>query len=382
MNSLCLFRTGREISLGCFLLLVHAAGLPIAGQQLDWPTERGNPLGTGAVPQKLPDPLVEHWRYEAGEPIEGSPAVSRGRLFVGDVEGTLHALELDSGKSVWKQKIDGGFVSAVAVAGDTVIAGDYNGMVYAFDFAEGKQRWTLETNAEISGGPAFFGENVLIPSQDGNLYCCRIADGKLIWKYETSDQIQCSPTIAGDLTFLGGCDGQLHRVDLKSGQASGEPLPLDGPTLSTPAVQENLAFLTTHGGLVLAFDWKSNERVWEFNDPDRRQEYRSSPAVTAEAVVASSQFRQVRGFDPQTGKLLWSTPLRRFAEASPVIAGDDVWIAATDGRLYRMDLKSGEIRSQQEFRGSFVASPIVADKRLILANSAGVVIALGATAEE
>jgi len=370
---LCRFQVG-SLFLASWLLFGSGAA---DAQRLQWPTERGDAQGTGAVPQTLPARLVETWRYEAGEAIESSPIVAAGRVYVADAEGTLHALDLQTGKKIWAAKVDGGFLASPAVKGDALLLGDYNGMVYCFDVATGKERWRFETEGEISAGLAFYEDNVLVPSQDGKLYCLRIADGKSVWTYTTTDQIQCSPTIAGDRTFLGGCDGQLHSVRLKTGEAITDPLPLGGPTLSTPAVIGDKAFLTTHGGLVMAFNWRENKALWQYNDPDRAQEYRSSPAASDKAIVVTSQFRAVVALHPQTGEVLWSKPLRRFADASPVIAGDDVWIAATDGRLYRFALADGTVRSEQEFRGSFLAPPAIVGNQMILANDDGVVIALG-----
>ncbi|WP_210421358.1 outer membrane protein assembly factor BamB family protein [Roseimaritima ulvae] len=351
------------------------------GQDNDWPTARANPQGTGAVPQTLPRQLVEQWRYKAGEAIESTPVVVAGIVYVADVEGTIHALDASDGQKRWTTKTDAGFLAPPAIEGDTLLIGDYNGKVYALDIANGQSRWTFQTDGEINAGLACFDDKVLIPSQDGKLYCRNLADGSEVWTYETTDQIQCSPTIAGSRTFLGGCDGQLHSVNLKTGKAIADPLPLGGPTLSTPAVLGRHAFLTTHGGLVMAFDWQANKPLWEYADPDRNQEYRSSPAASEQAIVVTSQFRSVTALDPKTGKPLWSKPLRRFAEADPVIAGDDAWVAATDGRLYRFALADGTLRSEQEFRGSFLAPPVIAGQQLIIANDDGLVIALGPAAK-
>lgn len=366
-----------------FVACLLGSPLTVAvGQANDWPTARANPQGTGAVPQTLPQRLVEQWRYQAGEAIESTPVVVAGIVYLADVEGTIHALDATNGQKVWTSKTEAGFLAPPAIEGDTLLIGDYNGMVYALDITNGKQRWTFQTDGEINAGLACFEDKVLIPSQDGKLYCLKIADGSKVWTYETTDQIQCSPTIAGTRTFLGGCDGQLHSVDLKTGKAIADPLPLGGPTLSTPAVLGQHAFLTTHGGLVMAFDWQANKPLWQYSDPARNQEYRSSPAASEQAIVVTSQFRSVVALDPKTGKPLWTKPLRRFAEASPVIAGDDVWVAATDGRLYRFALSDGTLRSEQEFRGSFLAPPAIAGEQLIIANDDGVVIALGPAAKD
>lgn len=348
----------------------------------EWPFARGNPQGTGAVEIQLPEKLAERWRYEAGEAIDATVIVAEQTVYIADAMGGIHAVSLADGKLRWRAETELGFLAPPAVSDGLLVVGDIDGVVYAFDAKTGERRWTFTTASEINAGAMFYGDHVLVSSQDGNLYALKASDGSSVWTYETSDQIQCTPTIAGSRTFLGGCDGQLHTVDLTTGKAAAEPLPLGGPTLSTPAVVGDRAFLTTHGGLVLAFDWKSNKRLWEFDDPERNQEYRSSPAATEQTVVVASQFRKVIALDAETGEPRWSRMLRRFAEASPVIAGDDVWIAATDGRLYRFALSDGTPRWEYELRGSFQAAPVVVDGHLLVANDDGTVIAFAGASDE
>jgi outer membrane protein assembly factor BamB len=95
--------------------------------------------------------------------------------------------------------------------------------------------------------------------------------------------------------------------------------------------------------------------------------------------VLSSQFKQVDAISTVTGKLKWRHTLRRRADASPVIAGKDVWIAATDGRLIRLELQNGtEEKWSYEIRGSFLAGPAIAGQELFIADDDGIVRCFGA----
>ena len=109
----------------------------------------------------------------------------------------------------------------------------------------------------------------------------------------------------------------------------------------------------------------------------RQQEYRCSAAVTKDLVIVSSQFKQVDAISIETGKRKWRYTLKRRADASPVIAGDDVWIAATDGRLIRLGLNDGKEKWKFEIRGSFIASPAIANGRLYIPDEDGVLRCFG-----
>lgn len=355
---------------------VHAAetAMKTQTQSDEWPLARGDAQSTGATEQSLGDDLVVRWEFKADDAIETTPVISGGRVFFGDVMGKAYAISQSDGKEIWRHDFDTGFIAAPSVKGDVVVFGDLEGNLYSMDAATGKIGWQKATDGEINGSPAFYGDQVLVTSQDGKLYCFRSADGELAWTYQTEDQIRCSPTVAGDRTFLGGCDGQLHMVDLKTGTAIGKPLPLDGPTGSTPAVRGETTFVPIMDGALFAYDWKTGKLLWRYEDDDLAQEYRSSAAVGNELVIISSQRKQVDAISIATGKRVWRHSLRRRADASPVIAGDDVFIAATDGRLVRLSLADGTTEKwSYEIRGSFLAAPAIAGGHLFIADEDGVV---------
>ncbi|TWU58658.1 Outer membrane protein assembly factor BamB precursor [Rubripirellula tenax] len=340
----------------------------------DWPLPRGDAQSTGSTTMDVPSDLMVRWEFRADDAIETTPVVAGGRVFVADVMGKLYAIDQATGKGIWSNDYDTGFIAAAAVQEGTLVIGDVEGNLYAVDAATGQPKWKQSTEGEINGSAAFFGDQVLVTSQDGNLYCFRLADGTRVWTYPTDDQIRCSPTVAGDRTFLGGCDGRLHVVDLNTGKAIGEPLPLDGPTGSTAAVRGEKAFVPIMDGAVFAFDWKTSQQLWRYEDEEAAQEYRSSAAVSDEWVIVSSQRKQVDAISIATGKRVWRHTLRRRADASPVIAGSDVFIAATDGRLVRLSLADGtDEKWSYEIRGSFLAAPAIANHQLFIADEDGVV---------
>lgn len=354
----------------------EAAG--VADDIAGWPLPRADAQSTGAVANSLPDQLEVLWEYQAEEAIETTPVVAAGRVFAADVMGQVYAVRLKDGQELWKRDFDTGFNASPAVAGSLVVAVDVEGNVYGLDAETGEERWRQTTEGEIDAAAAFYQHLVLVTSQDGKLYAFAADDGKPAWTYQTDDQIRCSPTIAGSQTFLGGCDGQLHRVDLNTGKAIGKPLTLGGPTGSTPAVVGNQAFVPIMDGAVLAFDWEAGETMWRYEDLERQQEYRGSAAIAGPLVIVTSRNKFVDAISRETGKRVWRHTLRRRADASPIVAGDDVWIAATDGRLIRLALATGEEKWQYEIRGAFAASPAIAGDRLIVADDQGVIRAFGA----
>ncbi|MEO1618573.1 MAG: PQQ-binding-like beta-propeller repeat protein [Planctomycetota bacterium] len=356
-------------------LLASLTQLSLAGDT--WPLPRGDAASSGASTAQLPKELSVAWEFKADEAIEAPPVVSQDAVFLADVMGKLYAVSRTDGSKRWTKDYESGFLCAPVIAGDSLIIGDIDGTVFCLDVKSGEERWKQSTGGEISGAAGLYEDKVLISSQDGKLYCFELATGEPAWTYQADDQIRCAPTVAGDRTFLGGCDAKLHIVNLKTGEADGDTLPLDGPTGSTPAIRDNLAVVPAMDGVVFGFDWKLKKELWRYEDMDQAQEYRSSAAVADGIAVISSQRKHVDAIDTKTGKRIWRHTLRRRSDASPVIAGDEVWIPATDGRLVRLSLKDGEVLWSYEIRGGFVGGVAIAGKQLFIADDEGVLRCFG-----
>jgi outer membrane protein assembly factor BamB len=358
---------------------------PLGGRLLaaDWPMGRANPAGTGATTDVLPEDPKLLWEVDVeGLGFDAGPIIADGTVFAADHDGRIFALQLSTGEELWRTELETGFVASPAYRNGVLFAGDYDGTLHALDAKDGKELWSFSSELEIDASPNFFSERVLFTSQNGTLYALKQSTGELVWKYETGDQLQCGATLAGNRTFLGGCDAQLHIIDVEQGTAVGQPLPIDAPTGSTPSVLGDHILVPTYAGEIFCFKRGADstaaaELVWRFKDPQIADEFKNSVSVAEGLVVGTSRNKRVFAIDVTTGKLKWEQTLRKRSDASPVIAGKDVVIAAADGRILLFDLQTGEQRWMFEVKPSFIGSPAVADNKLVVASDRGTIFCFG-----
>lgn len=363
-----------------------------------WPTARGCLAGTGRSAALIALPLKESWRRDFDKASFATvPIIDGGTIYVGDLDGNFHALELATGKTVWTFKTkDSGFASAAALADIPalpLVVGDDMGLVRGLDRQTGEVRWEYATEGEISGGPTILptrdGPQALVGSQDASLSCLDLATGKLLWKHSIADQIRCGPTVArradGDRVFLAGCDGRLHVIDAATGTEKGL-VEIGGPTGTTPAVADSLTFFGTEGGGFFAIDFMKPAIAWQHQPKTGGQAYRSSAAVAEGLVIVGSRGRAVQAFQAADGEQAWRRPMPGRVDASPVIvratgsedspgspARDVVLVADARGTLLAMDLTSGEPAWQFDAGGSFAAGPAVVSGRVVIASEDGTV---------
>jgi outer membrane protein assembly factor BamB len=391
-----------------FLAIVLPAAATAAAPPHDeapadaWPMARGCPAGTGRSAATLRLPLAERWHRSFEKTAFGAvPVIAGGVIYVGDLDGTFHALAVDTGATVWTHAgKSAGFPSAAAVSSDPavplVVVGDDAGGVVALERATGMVRWRYETGGEISGGPTILpaaaggpAARVLVGSQDASLSALDLATGAVVWKHSIADQIRCSPTVAaapdGDRVFLAGCDGKLHVIDVATG-AEKAAVPIDGPTGTTPAAAGGRVFFGSEGGVFYGVDYVAGTVAWRTAGAAGGQSYRSSAAIAdgpaGPLAIVGSRGKAVEAFAVNDGGRAWRRPLRGRVDAAPVVVAiaaagqpprQGVVVADAAGKVSVLDAATGDVAWEFDAGGGFSAGAAVAAGHVVLAADDGTV---------
>lgn len=124
------------------------------------------------VPQP-PGQRGGRWRFasrQAPHGILSAPAVTPEALYVGDVQGMLHAREARQGTALWQFQAGGAILTAPVVVGPHVYVGADNGVLYALDRTQGTLRWQRELHAPIQTTPVFAHGRLYLRTTDGQLH--------------------------------------------------------------------------------------------------------------------------------------------------------------------------------------------------------------------
>jgi outer membrane protein assembly factor BamB len=359
-------------------LLALALALP-AGRAApagdDWPVFRGDPEQTGVSAARLPDKLEVQWKFEAGDSIEGTPAVRGGVVYFGSLDEHLYAVDLAKGAPKWKVKA-GPIKAPVGVKDGRVYVGNFDGLFQCFEAADGKKVWDFEAGGEITSGANFTADSVLFASHDETLYCLDKA-GKPRWKYKAQGQIYGTPSLAGKFTFVAGCDSSLHVIDLADGKEKAA-VDLGSQSGATPAVVGDHLYVGNMGNNFLAVDWKKAQVEWSFRAERRAEAFYSSAAVSGDLVVVGSRDKRVHALKRKDGTEAWSFATGGRVDSSPVIDGGRVYVGSMDGKLYVLDLATGKQLQKVELDSPIVGSPAVAGGRLLIGTTKGTLYCLGA----
>lgn len=344
-----------------------------------WTSFRGDAQSSGFAAGPDFNALKQQWKFKLPDGgFESSAAIAEETVFIAgitnDVKGKLFALNLADGKKKWEFDSPDGFITTPVYDSGNLYLGDMLGVFRCVD-SDGKEVWKFETEVEINSSANIHKDNILFGSQNAKLYALSKSKGELVWEHEIDDQIQSSITLAGDRVFLAGCDSVLHVIKATDGKEIGV-VPIDSPTIATPAAKGDVVYFGTEQADFFAVDWKKIEQRWMRPDPKGGSSIRSSAAVTEKHVVFGGRNRKLYSLNPVNGEQNWAITLKNKVDASPIIIGNRVVAASTDGRMYVIDLETGEKLWEKQFNGSFVGSPAYAQERIIIATDEGLVYCL------
>lgn len=136
-----------------------------------------------------------------------------------------------SGRAVWQASLAKvGFPLAVAVREGQFIVADGDGTVAALDAETGRERWRADAGDKLSAGVGSDGRTAAVVTRAGELVA--IESGSVKWRKPVGARVTTAPLVAGERVFVLGVDRSLHAFDAQDGRRlwstprTGDPLTL------------------------------------------------------------------------------------------------------------------------------------------------------------
>jgi outer membrane protein assembly factor BamB len=236
----------------------------------DWP-KFGRDLansgvsGETAISSANVSGLQVKWEFDTGSLIDGSPVIATvggiRTVYIGSLDGVLHALDADTGKQIWSFQVDR--VGACAITPSTgcllastpavehgiVYVGSGGAYVYALDGATGSLVWKTQLADPILGytiytSPAVYNGLVYVglasengqPCVVGRVVALNTARGAIAWNFTTIDQSTCpSGTCVGAGVWSSPVvDTRFDTVFVGTGNSGAACVPLSSNAAKYP----------------------------------------------------------------------------------------------------------------------------------------------------
>ncbi len=221
-----------------------------------------------------------------------------------------------AGRQVWAASIGSiGFPMLPAVrAGQFVVASD-DGTVLALDAETGAERWRARVNDRLSAGVGSDGRYAAVVTRGNEVVV--LDAGREIWRKRVPSAVVTPPLVAGERVFVKGVDRAVQAFDVLDGrrlwtlQRPGDPLTLSQASVLS-AYKNTL--LLGQGARLAGIDPLRGTVQWEVsmaaprgtNEVERLADLLGPPARVGDRVCARAFQSAVACADAAKGTLLWS----------------------------------------------------------------------------
>jgi outer membrane protein assembly factor BamB len=342
------------------------------------PPTKLTPINASVTPRAV-------WSTKVGKSqgFDFRPAYSGGRIYTAAGDGTLSALDEDTGKVVEKIETKKRLSGGVEVGDGMVVAGTMKGEVVALDVG-GKQRWEAKVGGEVIAPAAISSKIVVVRTADGRIMGLSADDGKRKWIFQRTAPALLLRSEAGVLAIghdvvAGYPNGKLIALDIETGQQTWEvtvSLPRGATELERiadvaglPTVDGNNVCAGAYQGKVACFEIASRNMLWSRDLSTSR-----TLAVDKKNVYVVDDTSAVQALDKVSGASLWKQDkLVNRRLTAPVMLDGRVVVGDLDGYLHVISPENGEIIGRMATDGTQVTSIVSIAGGLIVQTAGGTV---------
>jgi len=352
--------------------------------------------------------------------LKAPPIVADEKVFALGADLVVSAADMKTGDVKWRQSVStlktdvnfglsrfwagdevaanlrDGFGGGVAYGRGRVIATTGFGEIMALNGDTGEILWRVQNSVPFSNAPTVGGNRVFVTSQDSRLQAFNIETGERIWEHlaiteqatiigatsvAVNDQIVVAGFNSGEVVALSPINGNVLWTDsLTSRGTQVTPLSKLNAIVGRPVIDRDRVIVTSHGGRTAAIDIRSGERIWT-KDVGSIE----TPWVMGDYILVMSLEGALVSLSREQGRVRWLTQLPSFKDeedregrirwAGPLLAGGQVILASSDGRLVTANPVNGEIIGFQDIEEPVNVTPIVAEGTLYVLTDEGSLIA-------
>lgn len=279
------------------------------------------------------------WRTELDGFIASSPAVWDDVAYFTTTKGRIVALRADTGERIWVRKIGRASESSPLVIGNAIYVGTLDGEVMRLDTRTGRTIWTAKAAGDVKSSLAESGPNVIATDYAGEVRAFAKADGRLVWRRESPGErfkgpgrFYAGPAVAHGRVFVGNINNRIVALQADTGKVAWVRS-ADDYVYSSAAVAKRTVFVGSYDHKLYALDAVTGQPRWTFDTGERIS---GSATVIGDIVYVSTlapkgQVGATFGLEVTSGKRVWTFPDGRYTSA---VAVDDTLVIVGREKLY------------------------------------------------
>jgi outer membrane protein assembly factor BamB len=286
----------------------------------------------GAEPPDAAEPPAEP---APAQPARPRMVVEPGALYVQTLHGVLHAIDANTGRTLWVQQVGRReHPSTPPAISERYVAVVNASDLIVLDRITGYPIYQRKLELIPLAAPCIHGSWVYVPSLKGEIYGYNLEKPKELWNTISFGQIEFPPIITRESMVWTTSRGYTYKGNLEYRMIN-KRLVTPQPPMAALAYWPPRVFIATKGGYIHAMDEQTGESPWRFS---MGQDFAHEPVAIYDNVYIVSYTEGMHCLSADLGTLRWSARgVARFLAAS----ADHIYAADPFGGMLILDAKTG-----------------------------------------
>ncbi len=242
----------------------------------------------------------------------GAPRIYDEIVYQGTLSGEMMAIDLETGRVLWKQNEKAALGAPVARFQDSIAYGSETGRLFVRHYLTGELKYAIDLSSPIESAPVFVSGRLIIYLRGHQIVNLDAETGKVIWSYKravpvtTTMQRTTKPLILDQKVIIGFADGFIGALSLQ-----------EGSLLWETKIVENAKFV----------------------DIDL------NPVLAGNMIVSGSPSGNLMGVNPQTGAVAMNFGVSVMSH--PYLKGQQLLVGTNDGEVVLLSLAGEKLKTIQ-----------------------------------
>ncbi|MBL4940586.1 MAG: outer membrane protein assembly factor BamB [Colwellia sp.] len=289
------------------------------------------------------------WDGRVSALLAGGPVAGVDKVFIGSENGTIYALDAQTGELVWQASIKGEIINAPAIDSGIVVVNSASGIMKAFNADNGEELWKIEQDVPALtlrgiSKPVIASGGVIVGTGKGDVNVYLLDKGQQGWSTEIGEttgstelerviDVDSAPVVFGDKVYAISSRGNLASIELQSGRILWKR---QYSSYRQIAIYRNTIFLTNLRGHVYAIDRVNGIERWSNLSLTNRGV--TGPAVVDDYVVVGDFEGYLHWLNQDTGEIVARHEVDGSGiHVTPTVVGNILYSQSRDGDLQAIE---------------------------------------------
>ncbi len=330
----------------------------------------------------------EKWSFDNRGPIDHSPLVANGQAFWGLRDGTVMAVNSETGTKSWVHKSEGYKTYPLSLHAGIIFAASGDEKLYALDSLDGSTIWEYDAGDLIVGSVAVFNDVVVLNTGNGYVNVIDVKSGKRKFFIKVQG-LSGSPTIVNNKVVVGDNRGYIYVIDTDNRTypferairwillqlwAWGAIGPLDPPKgLDRVSYFEDVNFSSSISS--------NGYDLFVLSIPLHKCDInsyivRNNPRTALDKACAFGSLGRLHSIDYEDLDFDWTYKTDRsrsgaYFTQAPIIFSDIALIGDGSGLLHFIDIESGDALMSYDLGAPISQAPVYSSGRIYVVTDAG-----------